>query len=64
MRCLSLSIPPNEQDGALGTHFHVHAMPSLNHRYRVFKAPPQLANACATALEGERTGHGGGLIDC
>lgn len=40
------------QDGALGTHYHVHAMPSLNHRYRVFRAPPHLAKRCAAAVDG------------
>ena len=26
-----------EEEGALGSHFWVHALPSLNHRYRVFR---------------------------
>lgn len=50
------------QDGALGTHFHIHAMPSLNHRFRVFRAPPHLAKACAAALvlEEDEEGEGDG----
>lgn len=47
------------QDGALGTHFYVHAMPSLNHRYRVFRAPPHLAKACAAAVEEGGVGNAG-----
>ena len=28
---------PSLDEGALGSHFAVHALPSLNHRYRAFR---------------------------